>query len=64
MENEICPIYMGEIEGDVSPNPKEVQAWGWFEWSDFMQELELDNEKKWSEWSKEEAVLVDKFVKA
>ena len=63
VENEICPIFYGEIDGGLSPNPKEIQAWGWFEWGDFMDELRLDDENKWSEWSKEEALLVEKFLK-
>ena len=62
VENEICPVYMGKIDGDLSPNPKEVQAWGWFEWSDFLDELKLDDENKWSEWAKEEAILVDEYM--
>ncbi len=64
VENEICPVYVGEINGDLVVNPKEVQAWGWFNWEDFMDELRLDEVDKWSEWSKEEVILVDKFIKA
>ena len=64
VENEICPVYIGKIDGDLAIDPKEVRAWGWFEWEDFMDELRLDDENKWSEWSKEEALLVDKFIKA
>lgn len=64
VENEICPVYMGEIDGDLSPNPKEIQAWGWFKWDDFVDELRLDDESKWSEWSKEEVFLIDKHLKA
>lgn len=63
VENEICPVYMGEIDGDLSPNPKEIQAWGWFGWEDFMEELRLDETNKWSEWSKEEVLLVDEYMK-
>jgi len=40
-----------------------VQAWGWFEWQDFLDELKLDDENKWTEWSKEEAQLVDQYLK-
>ncbi|MFC1653909.1 isopentenyl-diphosphate Delta-isomerase [Patescibacteria group bacterium] len=63
VENEICPVFYGEIDGDLAPNPKEIQAWGWFEWGDFLDELRLDDENKWSEWSKEEVILVDEFLK-
>jgi len=28
-----------------------------------MEELRLDDENKWSEWCKEEVLLVDKFIK-
>ena len=63
VENEICPVYMATIDGEVAPNSKEVQAWGWFEWQDFLDELKLDDENKWTEWSKEEAQLVDQYLK-
>lgn len=62
VENEICPIYTATIEKEVAPNPSEVQAWGWFVWSDFLDELRLDDEQKWSEWSKEEALLVERHL--
>lgn len=64
VENEICPVYKAEIDGDVAPNPLEVQAWGWFSWQDFMDELKLDDVKKWSEWCKEEAELVEAHLNA
>ena len=64
VENEICPVYVGEIEGDLAPNSKEIQAWGWYKWEDFRDELRLDETNKWSQWSKEEVLLVDKFLKA
>lgn len=62
VENEICPIYKATIEGEVAPSPLEVQAWGWFLWSDFMDELRLDDENKWSQWCKEEAVIVNTLL--
>lgn len=62
VENEICPIFMAKIDGDLAPNPKEVKAWGWFEWQDFLDELRLDDKSEWSEWSKEEAILVNSYL--
>lgn len=29
VENEICPVYVAKIAGDLNPNPSEVADWAW-----------------------------------
>jgi isopentenyl-diphosphate delta-isomerase len=29
MENEICPVYLGMLEGPIAPRPTEVAEWAW-----------------------------------
>lgn len=35
VENEICPVFIGRYQGDPQPNPVEVDAVEWVDWSDF-----------------------------
>ncbi len=34
-ENEVCPVFIGRYNGPVAPNPAEVAAVRWLEWSSF-----------------------------
>lgn len=36
VENEICPVYLGLLTGDVQPNPDEVMDYQWVEWGDLV----------------------------
>ena len=29
VENEVCPVFIGVIDGDLAPNPAEVAEWEW-----------------------------------
>lgn len=58
VENEICPIFVGKIIGDPSPNPDEVEAIKWLTWSEFLAELK-SNPDNWSEWCREEAAILE-----
>jgi len=62
VENEICPIYYAETDDVVKPNPDEVEGYSWMAWKDFKRALRTEG-NKWSEWSREEAELVEKFGK-
>lgn len=58
VENEVCPVYMGKVAGDVRANFDEVMDYKWVNWEEWLEELRSDGSNKWSEWCKEEAELV------
>ncbi|MGC5628709.1 isopentenyl-diphosphate Delta-isomerase [Georgenia sp. Z1344] len=31
VENEICPVFVGQVAGDPAPAPDEVEEWAWLE---------------------------------
>ncbi len=33
VENEICPVYRGRVDGDPRPDPAEVADWAWVDWA-------------------------------
>ena len=35
VENEICPVFVGRVAGDPTPDPGEVVDWRWVDWPDF-----------------------------
>jgi isopentenyl-diphosphate delta-isomerase len=64
VENEVCPVFMGEIDGDLMVNSGEVEEVKWVKWEEWLEELRIDDVGKWSEWCKEEAELVCVFIDA
>lgn len=40
VENEICPVWRGRVDGEPTPDPAEVAEWAWVEWSDFVAAVE------------------------
>ena len=34
VENEICPVWVGQLRGTLRPNPAEVMATTWAEWDE------------------------------
>lgn len=32
VENEVCPVWFGRVDGDPDPDPAEVAAWRWVDW--------------------------------
>lgn len=59
VENEICPVYVGKVKSDeVKVSPQEVEEIDWFEWEEFLDELAENPGEKWSEWCREESLLV------
>jgi isopentenyl-diphosphate Delta-isomerase len=62
VENEICPVYVGKVVGEVKRNPREVEDFEWMSWKEFKDELKRDKHDAWSEWSKEEVTLVERFL--
>lgn len=61
-ENEFCPVFRCRAEGEVQINPEEVDDWKWVDWDEWMTELRSDPpgaNGKWSEWCKEQVLLLD-----
>lgn len=51
VENEICPVYAGFVDGDdPAPNPAEVAEWAWVPWSNFAAAITA-NPRAYSPWS-------------
>ncbi len=65
LENEICPILVAyvdfEDDDNFTPNPEEVSDWQWLPWKEFLEEIKL-NPKKYSPWSVEEALILEKIL--
>ncbi len=60
MENEICPILVGRIMGEVHPNSDEVESVAWITWENFLEEIQK-NPLKYSPWCREEAHILDRL---
>jgi len=59
VENEICPVWVGALEGPtVELDPDEVAEVRWLDWSEFLATIAADPEG-WSPWSLEEAKRLD-----
>lgn len=58
VENEICPVLAGFIEGEPRPNPDEVADIRWVKWDDFVLEV-ADPANGYSPWAVEETRLLD-----
>jgi len=59
VENEICPVYIATVSQAPKPNPKEVEAFEWIDWKDFLKLLKK-NPKKYSPWCLEQAEMLTK----
>lgn len=59
VENEVCPVYTAELVGEIQRNSDEVEEVRWVGWEKWLDELRQDDAGVWSEWCKEEALLVD-----
>ncbi len=40
VENEICPVHVAVIDGELSVNPEEVAEWAWIEPADLVEAVE------------------------
>ena len=58
MENEICPILVGFTRDVPKPNPEEVEAVRWTQWSEFLEEIKA-KPGSYSEWCEEEARILE-----
>ena len=57
MENEICPIIIGQTDEEPNPNPDEVEAVRWIPWQEFIQETE-EHPERYSVWCVEETAIL------
>ena len=57
VENEICPICIGQFDGEAYPQENEVDDWKWMDWDEFLREIE-NNPKIYSPWSIDEAKIL------
>ena len=53
IEHEFCPIYVAYVSDEPLPNPDEVEAYKWMEWSDYVRLLS-DEPDKMSWWCKDQ----------
>jgi len=63
IENEICPVWVGYISQDVTPNSTEVEACKWLGWDTFVEEIE-QRPGNYSEWAGWEVKEIQKKIKA
>lgn len=57
VENEICPILVGNTDNNPTVNPQEVSDWQWMDWREFL--LEIKNHSDiYSPWCREEAAII------
>lgn len=59
VENEICPVFIGFTDKAPFPNPDEVEATKYLEWSEFLS-LASDPSGGISPWARDEAELLEK----
>jgi isopentenyl-diphosphate Delta-isomerase len=62
VENEICPVMIATTDEQPDINKDEVDQTYWIEWKDFLTDISA-SPKKYSPWSREEALLVDKEIR-
>lgn len=58
IENEICPIYVGQTDEVPTPNKDEIESWKWIDWNEFLTIIRK-TPGTYSPWSEEEAEIVD-----
>jgi isopentenyl-diphosphate delta-isomerase len=65
VENEICPVHLGVLVGDLDPDPEEVEAFRWIEWRAFRKQID-ETPEKFSPWLLDqlpqlEPILAERF---
>ena len=58
VENEICPVYLGQFSGTPRPDPTEVGEWQLLDWAAFRRRQEREGDA-WSPWCREQAGLIE-----
>jgi len=57
MENEICPILVGIVDGEPAPDPDEVEATRWIDWDEFIGMVDR-SPRDWSDWCVEQVNIL------
>jgi isopentenyl-diphosphate delta-isomerase len=55
VENEMCPVFIGRVVGQVAPDPTEVEEVRWESWAEFRAEVQ-DRTREVSVWCREQVV--------
>lgn len=53
VENEMCPVFVATAEGEVDPDPTEVEDHRWVDWADFRRGV-LDGSLEISPWCRDQ----------
>jgi isopentenyl-diphosphate delta-isomerase len=62
IENEFCPVYVARLQHVVAPNPDEIGGHEYISWDEFRKRL-VEQPDEYSYWAKEQAVLLDGYVR-
>lgn len=62
IENEFCPVYVARVYKEFVPNPEEIGGYTFMPWDEFRKHL-VDESDEYSYWAKEQACLLDDFVR-
>lgn len=54
VENEFCPVFVARATSQPRPNSKEVEAFAWLPWQQFVAEAEDDKADVYSWWCKDQ----------
>lgn len=57
VENEICPILVGNFDGSPVPHPEETDEWKWMDWITFLADIKK-NPEPYSPWCRQEAEII------
>src|SRR3989344_7550838 len=58
VEHEVCPIFIARTDGQVKPNPSEVEDYKWLTWPEFKAHM-ADPANHYSPWSKEQVKILE-----
>jgi isopentenyl-diphosphate delta-isomerase len=53
VEDELCPVYVGVVDGDVEAEPTEVEEYLWVDWADFAAQVRAGR-REVSVWCREQ----------
>jgi isopentenyl-diphosphate delta-isomerase len=57
VEHELCPVFVGRVEGDPSPDPAEVGGLEWVSWGEFSRDV-VEGRREVSTWCREQVAAL------
>jgi isopentenyl-diphosphate delta-isomerase len=57
VEHELCPVYVGVVEGDPSPEVSEVEGVEWVPWASFSSDV-AQGRREVSQWCREQVAAL------